>query len=78
MGRVQQEQLAHQVAQRSMMPSTTDQISYLRAQLAHRGAQLKQVRAERDNHFIQEKEEEEKKRKRRRNSSPRASTQQWN
>ena len=54
MGRVQQEQLAQQVAQRSMMPSTTDQVSYLRAQLAHRDAQLEQVRAERDNHFVQE------------------------
>ena len=56
MGRVQQEQLAQQVAQRSMMPSTTDQVSYLRAQLAHRDAQLEQVRAERDNHFVQEEE----------------------
>ena len=57
MGRTQQEQLAQQVAQRSMMPSTTDQVSYLRAQLAHRDAQLEQVRAERDNHFVQEEEE---------------------
>ena len=57
MGRVQQEQLAQQVAQRSMMPSMTDQVSYLRAQLAHRDAQLEQVRAERDNHFVQEEEE---------------------
>ena len=56
MGRVQQEQLAQQVAQRSMMPSTTDQVSHLRAQLAHRDAQLEQVRAERDNHFVQEEE----------------------
>ena len=56
MGRVQQKQLAEQVAQRSMMPSTTDQVSYLRAQLAHRDAQLEQVRAERDNHFVQEEE----------------------
>ena len=32
----------------------TDQVSYLRAQLAHRDAQLEQVRAERDNHFVQE------------------------
>ena len=39
-----------------MMPSTTDQVSYLRAQLAHRDAQLQQVRAERDNHFVQEEE----------------------
>ena len=56
MGRVQQEQLAHTVAQRAMMPSTSDQVSYLRAQLAHREAQLDQVRAERDNHFVQEEE----------------------
>ena len=56
MGRAQQEQLAQQVAQRSMMPSMTDQVSYLRAQLAHRDAQLEQVRAERDDHFIQEEE----------------------
>ena len=56
MGRVQQEQLAQQVAQRSTMPSMTDQVSYLRAQLAHRDAQLDQVRAERDNHFVQEEE----------------------
>ena len=56
MGRVQQEQLAQHVVQRSMMPSTTDQVSYLRAQLAHRDAQLEQVRAGRDNHFVQEEE----------------------
>ena len=56
MGRIQQEQLAQQVAQRSMMPSMTDQVSYLRAQLAHRDAQLEQVKAERDNHFVQEEE----------------------
>ena len=56
MGRVQQEQLAQQVAQRSVMPSMTDQVSYLRAQLAHRDAQLAQARAERDNHFVQEEE----------------------
>ena len=48
MGRVQQEQLAQTVAQRATMPSTSDQVSYLRAQLAHREAQLEQVRAERD------------------------------
>ena len=35
MGRVQQEYLAQQVAQRSMMPSKNDQVAYLRAQLAH-------------------------------------------
>ena len=48
MGRVQQEQLAQHVAQRAMMPSTTDQVSYLRAPLAHRDAQLEHVRAESD------------------------------
>ena len=69
MGRVQQEQLAHTVAQRAMMPSTSDQNSYFRAQLAHRDDQLEQVRAERDNHFVQD--EKEKK-----NSSTHASTQQ--
>ena len=58
MGRAQQEQLAQQVAQHSMMLSMTDQVAYLRAQLAHRDAQLEQVRAERDNHFVQEEEEE--------------------
>ena len=66
MGRAQQEQLAQQVALRSTMPSMTDQVSYLRAQLAHRDAQLEQVRADRDNHFVQG----------RRSSSPHASTQQ--
>ena len=59
LGRVQQKQLAQNVAQRAMMPSTSDQVSYLRAQSAHREAQLEQVRAERDNHFVQEEEEEE-------------------
>ena len=34
----------------------TDQVSYLRAQLAHRDARLEQVRAERDNQFVQEEE----------------------
>ena len=43
MGRTQQEHLAQQVAQRSMMSSIADQVSYLRAQLAHRNAQLEQV-----------------------------------
>ena len=56
-GRVQQEHVAHTVAQRAAMPSQNDQASHLRAQLAHREAQLEQVRAERDNHFIQEEEE---------------------
>ena len=58
MGRVQQEQLAQNVAQRAMMSSTSYQVSYLRAQLAHREAHLDQVRAGRDNHFVQEEEEE--------------------
>ena len=53
-GRLRQEQLAHTVAQRAAMPSQNDQVSYLRVQLAHREAQLEQVRAERDNPFIQE------------------------
>ena len=57
LGRVQQEQLAHAVAQRATMPSQSDQVSYFRAQQAHREAQLEQVRAERDNHFVQEEEE---------------------
>ena len=58
MGRAHQEHLAQQVAQRSMMPSMTDQVAYhLRAQLARRDAQLEQVRSERDNHFVQEEEE---------------------
>ena len=56
MGRAQQEQLAQNVAQRAMMPSPSDQVSYLRAQLARREAQPEQVRAERDNHFVQEEE----------------------
>ena len=55
-GRLRQEQLA-QTAKYATMPSQNDQVSYLRAQLAHREAQLEQVRAERDNHFIQEEEE---------------------
>ena len=55
-GKTQQEQLAHTVAQRAAMPSPNDQISYLRAQILHREAQLDQVCAERDNHFVQEEE----------------------
>ena len=57
LGRAQQKQLAHTVAKRAAMPSLDDQVSHLRAQLAHREAQLEQVRAERDNHFVQEEEE---------------------
>ena len=56
MGRSQQEHLAQQVAQRSAMPSTNNQVAYLRAQLALRDAQIEQVKAERDNHFVQEEE----------------------
>ena len=55
-GRLRQEQLAQTVARRAAMPSQHDQVQHLRAQLAHREAQLEQVRAERDNHFIQEEE----------------------
>ena len=56
MGRSQQEHLAHQVALRSTMPSTNNQVAYLRVQLALRDAQIEQVKAERDSHFVQEKE----------------------
>ena len=56
MGRTQQEHLAQQVAQRSTMPSKGDQVAYLRAQLALRDAQIEQVKAERDDHFVQEEE----------------------
>ena len=57
MGRSQQEHLAQQVALRSTMPSTSNEVAYLRAQLALRDAQIEQVKAERDNHFVQEEEE---------------------
>ena len=53
MGRIQQKQLAQTVAQRAAMPSPSDQVSYLCAQLAHQDAQLEQVRAERDSHIVQ-------------------------
>ena len=56
MGRSQQEHLAQQVAMRSTMPSTTNQVAYLRAQLALRDAQIEQVKAQRDSHFVQEEE----------------------
>ena len=56
MGRSQQEHLAQQVALRSTMPSTHNQVAYLRAQLALRDAQIEQVKAERDTHFVQEEE----------------------
>ena len=68
MGRAQQEHLAQQVAQRSAMPSTNNQVAYPRAQLALRDAQIEQVKAERDNHFVQGP--------RRRSICPHASTQQ--
>ena len=55
-GRLQQEQLAQTVTRYAAMPSQHDQVSYLRAELAHRDTQLEQVCAERDNHFIQEEE----------------------
>ena len=56
MGRSQPEHLAQQVALRSTMPSTSNQIAYLRAQLALWDAQIEQVKAEGDNHFVQEEE----------------------
>ena len=56
MGRSRQEQLAQQVALRSTLPSTQNQVAYLRAQLSLRDAQLEHVKAERDNHFVQEEE----------------------
>ena len=46
----------HMPLHRATMPSQHDQVSYLRAQHAHREAQLDQVCAERDNHFIREAE----------------------
>ena len=43
-GRLRQEQLAQTVAHNAAMPSqTNDQVQYLRAQLAHRNAQLEYV-----------------------------------
>ena len=57
MGRTHQEHLAQQVALRSTMPSTNNQIAYLRAQLALRDAQIEQVKAQRDSHYVQEEEE---------------------
>ena len=57
MGRARQEHLAQQVALRSTLPSTNNQVAYLRAQLALRDAQIEQVKAQRDNHFVQEEEE---------------------
>ena len=56
MGRTHQEHLAQQVALRSTMPSTNNQVAYLRAQLALRDAQIEQVKAQRDSHYVQEEE----------------------
>ena len=55
-GRLRQEQLAQTVAMSAPnMPSPDrDQTQYLRAQLAHRDAQLEHVRSERDTQFVQE------------------------
>ena len=58
MGRTHQEHLAQQVALRSTMPSTSNEVAWLRAQLALRDAQIEQVKAQRDGHFVQEEEEE--------------------
>ena len=56
MGRTRQEHLAQQVALRSTMPSTNNQVAYLLAHLALRDAQIEQVKAQRDSHFVQEEE----------------------
>ena len=67
MGRVQQEQLAHAVAQKAATPSTNDQVSYFRAQLAHRktlrgpSAQSETITSSKI--LDQEEEEEEEKEK---------------
>ena len=57
-GRLRQEHLAQTIARCAAMPSQQNQVQYLRAQLAHREAQLAQVCAERDKTFIEEEEEE--------------------
>ena len=49
----------YRCAREQRWPSPSDQVSYLCAQLAHREAQLEQVRAERDKRFVQEEEEDE-------------------
>ena len=55
--RLMQEQLAQTVARNApSISSTSDQVQYLCAQLAHRDAQLEHVRSERDTHFVQEEE----------------------
>ena len=56
MGRTHQEHLAQQVELRSTMPSTSNEVAWLRAQLALRDAQIEQVKAQRDGHFVQEEE----------------------
>ena len=56
MGRTHHEHLAQQVALRSTMPSTSNEVTWLRAQLALRDAQIEQVKAQRDSHFVQEEE----------------------
>ena len=48
--------LPQQVALRSTMPSTNNEVAWLRAQLALRDAQIEQVKAQRDSHFVQEEE----------------------
>ena len=54
-GRLRQEQLAQTIAHSAMMPSQNDQGRYLRAQFAHRDAQLEHVRSELDTHSVQER-----------------------
>ena len=55
-GRLRQEQLAQTVASSAPSTSSTnDQVQYLRAQLAHRDAQLEHVRSERDTHLSKNK-----------------------
>ena len=56
MGRTHQEHLAHQVALRTTMPSRTNEVAWLRAQLSLGDAQIEQIKAQRDGHFIQEEE----------------------
>ena len=38
------------------MPSTTNEVAWLRAQLALRDAQIEQVKAQRDGDFVQKEE----------------------
>ena len=54
--RIRQEQLAQTVAHSAAMPSQHKQVPYLRAQLAHREAQLEHVRSEHGTHFVAEEE----------------------